>query len=58
MKPNLMTRVAPALLAVTLAFPAIALQTTPASAAETGAAAPGAATENGKPVAGDRWRAR
>jgi periplasmic protein CpxP/Spy len=52
MKPNLMTRVAPALLAVTLAFPAIALQTTPASAAETGAAAPGAATENGKPVAG------
>ena len=53
MKPRLMTRVAPALLAATLAFPAaISSQTIPASAAETRAAAPGATTDNGKPAVG------
>jgi len=53
MKPRLMTRVAPALLAATLAFPtAIALQTTAASAAESSRApVPGAVAESGKPAA-------
>jgi periplasmic protein CpxP/Spy len=52
MKPRLMKRVAPALLTATLAFPAaIALQTTAASAAESGAPAPGAVAESRKPAA-------
>ena len=48
MKPRLMTRIAPGLLVATLAFPAaVEFQTPLASAAETGAAAPG----NGRPGA-------
>ena len=53
MKPKLMTRVRPALLAAAMAIPAaIALQATCATAAETGAAASGAAAEPSAPAAG------